>query len=86
LDLRDRRETYNGFGEALARAFEIVVTPLLFALAGYGLDRWLGTAPVFLVVLTALAVVGLAVKIYYGYQHEMRAHEAQLLGRPRDPR
>ena len=45
VELRDRQATYNGFGDALAHATELVVTPLLFALAGFGLDRWLGTGP-----------------------------------------
>ena len=29
MDLRSKRETYNGFGEALSRAFEFAVTPRL---------------------------------------------------------
>jgi len=30
---------YNGFGNALARGFELVVTPALFALIGYFIDH-----------------------------------------------
>ncbi len=72
----DNRATYQGFGDALAMAFELVFTPLLFALGGWLLDRWLGTTPVLLIVLVVLAVVGMAVRTYYGYDARMKVHEA----------
>ena len=80
MNLRERRELYNGFGETLARAFEIAVTPLLFGLFGHLLDGAAGTSPLFTIVLFLLAVVGLAVKLYYGYVEEMKVHEARLFG------
>jgi F0F1-type ATP synthase assembly protein I len=80
VDEREQRELWNGFGNALSRAIELVVTPLLFALGGYGLDRWLGTSPLFVIVLATLAFVGLAVKSYYVYREDMLAHEARLPG------
>ena len=40
----ERRELNNGSGEALARAFELVVTPVIFGFFGWLLDGWLGTA------------------------------------------
>ena len=45
MDLRDRQAMYNGFGDALARAFELVLTPAVFGFFGWLLDRWLETAP-----------------------------------------
>jgi F0F1-type ATP synthase assembly protein I len=75
MDLRDRRQTWSGFGDALARAIELVVTPLLFGLGGWALDRWLGTTPVFMLVLFLLAIVGMAVRMYYAYKLEMQRHE-----------
>ena len=42
-----RRELNNGFGEALAKAFELAVTPAIFAFLGHLLDRRLGTSPLF---------------------------------------
>jgi F0F1-type ATP synthase assembly protein I len=83
VDDREQRELWNGFSNALSRAIELVLTPLLFALAGYGLDRWLGTSPLFVVLLAALAFVGLAVKSYYVYREDMRVHEQRLPGRVR---
>ena len=84
MDLRERRETYNGFGEALARAFELAVTPVLMGGGGWLLDRWLGTSPVFTIVLFVLAVVGLGASSYYRYTADMKAHEARMPwgGRP----
>lgn len=85
MDLRDRQAAYNGFGETLARAFELVVTPLVCGFLGWLLDRWLGTSPVFAVALFGLAIASTAVKMYYGYVAEMAAHEDRLLHRHREP-
>ena len=72
----DTQRLYNGFGNTLARAFELVVTPTLFGLIGYGIDRVLGTLPVFTVILAVFCVIGMSVKMYYGYIVAMEAHEA----------
>jgi F0F1-type ATP synthase assembly protein I len=74
-DLRDRQETWTGFGDTLARAIELVATPLLFGLGGWALDRWLGTQPVFMVVLFLFALVGMGARMYYGYKVAMEAHD-----------
>lgn len=80
MDLRHRRETYNGAGEVLARAFELAVTPIIFGFLGYRLDRWVGTRPVFTVFLAVFALAYLTWKLVSGYEAEMRAHEAALSG------
>jgi F0F1-type ATP synthase assembly protein I len=71
-----RQQTYRGFGDALAMAFELVMTPMLFGLGGYGLDRWLGTSPVFTIVLSLLGIIGISVRMYYDYDARMRVHDA----------
>lgn len=76
MDLRDKRDLYNGFGDTLARAVEIVVTPMLFGLGGRLLDGWLGTGVVFTVLLAVLALAGTSIRMYYGYEVAMKAHEA----------
>jgi hypothetical protein len=76
VDLRERRELNNGFGEALARAFELVATPGIFAAAGYGLDRLFGLHFVLTWVLGMVALAGMFIRMYYGYEHEMQEHEA----------
>lgn len=75
MDVRDKRDLYNGFGTTLSRAFELVVTPLVFALLGRLLDAWLGTSPVFTVALAALALAGMSVRMYYAYEVAMKEHE-----------
>lgn len=76
MDRREQRETYNGFGNTLARAFELAVTPLVFLGLGHLLDRALGTGPVFAVAFVALALAGSFARMYYRYDQEMRRHEA----------
>lgn len=75
LDLRDRRELYNGFGDTLARAVELVALPLIFAFLGHLVDRGVGTAPVFTVALGVFALAGTFVRTYYAYETAMRAQE-----------
>lgn len=71
----------------MTRALEIVLTPLIFGGAGYLLDRWLGTEPVLMLMLGIYAIVGVFVRMWWGYDREMKAHEKALAGRgPRVPR
>jgi hypothetical protein len=76
VELKDRQHLYNGFGNGLARAMELAFTPALFGLLGHLLDDWLGTNPIFLILFVLFALSGLGVRMYYGYDREMRAHEA----------
>jgi F0F1-type ATP synthase assembly protein I len=76
VDLNDKRDLYNGFGDGLARAFEYAVTPAIFGFLGYLLDRAIGTVPVFTIILALLCVVGMFLKTWYAYDATMRAHEA----------
>jgi len=83
LDLRDKRELYNGFGETLARAFEFVVTPMLFGFGGHLLDGRLGTGAVFTAMLALFALAGTSIRMYFGYEAAMQAHEAKAPWRRR---
>jgi F0F1-type ATP synthase assembly protein I len=76
VDLRERRELNNGFGEALSRAFEFAVTPVVFGFLGHLIDMRLNTSPIFLLALAAFAVVGMFVRLWYGYDQAMQAKEA----------
>ena len=76
MEQTDTQRLYNGFGHTLARAFELVVTPSLFGVIGYGIDRACGTVPVFTVILAVFCVIGMSVKMYYGYVFTMKAYEA----------
>jgi hypothetical protein len=77
VDLRERRQLTGGFGDALARAFELACTPVLFALAGHFLDGKLGTGRLFTVALAVFAVLGTLLKMWFRYVEDMKAHEAR---------
>jgi hypothetical protein len=86
VDPGDRRDMYNGFGDSLARAVELTVTPAVFGLLGWLLDGRLSTRPLFTVVFT-IGVFGYVVwKLWTGYEASMRAHEQRLGLRPPPPR
>lgn len=71
------RDTYHGFGESMSRAFELAVTPALFGVVGYALDRWLGILPVLTITLALLAIVGLSLRMWCGYEVRMKQHDAE---------
>jgi F0F1-type ATP synthase assembly protein I len=76
-------ETANAVADGFAKAVEFVVTPGLFAVGGHFLDRWIGTSPVFTVILFVWALsvtVGMAIR---DYNAKMRAEEDRLMGRVR---
>jgi len=56
--------------------FELVFSPLLLALVGYGLDRLFGTVPVFTIIFAVIGLAGAVIKLYYTYRLEMEQHEA----------
>ena len=76
-DLAAQRQINRGYDDGLARAIEFVLTPLVLGAIGFGLDGWLGTRPLFTIGLGVLGVVGIFVKMWLGYDREMRSHEAE---------
>ncbi len=86
MERLDRTANFQrGLGDGLSLAIEFVATPLIFALIGFGLDRWLGTGPLFAVVLGGLGFVGVLLRTYYAYMARMEFEEK---GKPwtRSPR
>ena len=79
MDLRERRELNNGFGNAMSRAFELAATPAIFAGFGWLIDRQLGTSPLFLLVLFFFAIAGVGYMAWKKYDAEMAAHEADAV-------
>ena len=86
FSLNDKRALNQGFGDGMSRAFELVVTPLVFGGIGWLIDRVAGTSPFFVVALGLFGVVGTFVRLWYGYDAEMRSHEAtgRWAARPSD--
>lgn len=68
-------------GDALAAAFELVATPALFAFFGWKIDGWLGTSPVFILVLTILTASYSIYRLMAQYDREMAAHEEARIQR-----
>jgi hypothetical protein len=75
VELHERREVQHGFGDGLAKAFELVLTPAIFGVAGLGLDRWLGLTPLLTVLLTVWALCGVCYMTWFRYDAEMRSLE-----------
>jgi hypothetical protein len=70
---RDERATWHDRG--LGRGTELAITPLVFVGIGWLLDQWLGTRPVATLVVAAIGITGTFVKIWLGYDRDMRAAE-----------
>ena len=81
FDLSAKRELKNGFGNAMNAAVELAVTPALLALAGWRLDVWLGTTPLFLLVLFTFTIGYVIWKQYAAYDTTMRRQHEDLFGR-----
>jgi ATP synthase protein I len=63
-------------GDGLATGIELVGPIVVAFLIGWGLDTWLGTTPVLMIVLTVLGVAGQGTVSYYRYEATMKEHEA----------
>jgi F0F1-type ATP synthase assembly protein I len=59
----------------VGRGIEFALGIAIFFGIGYGLDHWLGTAPICTIVLFLLGVVGQFAAMWYRYQAAMTAHD-----------
>ena len=74
-------------GQTLGRGMDFALVVLAFLGIGYGLDRWLGTRPLFMVGLVVFSVVGQFIKMYFEYTATMQQLEAErTAGRTSAPR
>ena len=72
-----QRDTYNGFGDSLARAFELAVTPAIFGALGYWLDGKFGIRPVLMITLSLVTLITMGIRTIVGYDQQMRRHDAE---------
>ena len=63
--------------QGLGQGMEIAMAMGLFLGLGWLVDSWLGTRPIFTIVLTLLATVGTFAKIWFSYEERMRTLEAE---------
>ena len=75
----ERRELYNGFGNALALGMEFALGPVIFGGLGWYLDGRLGISPILTVVLGIVGVVASFLRTWYRYDAEMREKESQAI-------
>ena len=66
---------------AVGGGMEIALTILLFVLIGLGIDTWLGTRPLFMIVLFLFAAAGSFARTKLIYDAEMDRLEAERLER-----
>jgi hypothetical protein len=76
VDLRAARDVNNGFGDGLATAFEMVLTPLIMGFFGWLLDRWVGTHLVFALSFGLFTFGYMCFKLVVRYNAQMAAHDA----------
>jgi len=62
--------------DGVTAAFELVLTPALFAFLGYLIDRWTGLGPLFVFVLGGVVAVYEVWKLWYTYTERMKELEA----------
>lgn len=87
MDLSERRELNNGFGNALGRAVELTVSPVIFGLLGFLIDGRLGTRPVFMIFLFLFTFGYLFWKQSKHYGEQMDEEQRKITGpRPKDAR
>ena len=75
VELRDRQALWQGFGNGLGQAVEMVLTPVLFGAFGAWLDHLFGTGPVLMLVFGLFGALGMAARTYYWYQAKIEAEE-----------
>ena len=67
--------TNAGYSTAMGRGLELAVTLLIMVGVGLFLDHLFGTAPLFAIILSVLGFAGITVKLWLGYDLEMKKHE-----------
>ena len=67
--------TNSGYGTAMGRGLELAITLLVMVGIGFGVDHLFGTAPLFAIVFSVLGFAGITVKLFLGYDLEMKKHE-----------
>jgi hypothetical protein len=62
--------------DVLGGGMEIALMVPIFLVLGWLLDRWLGTTPIFMIVMVVLGLIGVFCRLRYSYEAKMREHEA----------
>lgn len=68
----------EGADDGVTAAFELVLTPALFAFFGWLIDRWLNTTPLFVLLLAGVVATYEFWKLWSQYTTRMKSFEAEL--------
>jgi len=67
----------RGTDDRLGKSIDVALVTLVFLGAGWALDRWLDTKPIFMIAFVVLALIGEFVRFWYDYDARMKVLEAQ---------
>ena len=81
----ERQGLYKGMGDGLNRAFELALIPAIFGLAGYGVDRLIGTGFIFAAIFAIVGLYGVVMRIWYAYQHQIAEIQKGAAWREKTP-
>jgi F0F1-type ATP synthase assembly protein I len=70
---RPAENSAGGIGHGAEMAFGVLV----FFLIGFAIDYFVGTTPLFMIVMTIFSCVGNFVKMWFGYDTQMKRLEAE---------
>jgi len=65
----------RGYGDAMGRGLELAMTLVFMVAIGRFADFLAGTYPLFTIIFSVLGFAGITVKIFLGYDLEMKKHE-----------
>ncbi|HIL46483.1 MAG TPA: AtpZ/AtpI family protein [Acidimicrobiia bacterium] len=77
MEQNESRELKQGFADAFAAAFEMVVTPVIFGFLGWLLDGQIGTSPLFTVAFVLLTVAYASWKTFHNYTNNLEHQVAE---------
>lgn len=80
MNLNQKREFTDGLFNQSHGSFELVLAPVILALIGLAIDRWLGIAPVLTIVFAIAGLLGTFAKLFYSYRAAMDAQQATRPG------
>lgn len=69
-------EAGKGYADTLGHGIELTLTLVVFGAIGWWIDRSVGTGATFTIALAALGFIGISLRLWFGYDREMRGHEA----------
>lgn len=67
--------TSKGYGDAMGRGLELALTLVVFGGIGWLIDHLADTSPIFTLLFSVVGFAGIGVKLYLGYDLEMRQHD-----------